>query len=144
MREIILTWRQVNRIHRVRNGIYQRHARLVSLLTDFGRLNPCYPDQSLNEEPHGAERILYTGEGRHGDQQLSPGNRALVAAIESGHSAPLFNKLAPGKWQFLGTWHVRDGEYVYLESGQRMIWRFTLEKNSLNKFNLSLFYEGED
>ncbi|MGH9915304.1 MAG: hypothetical protein ACRD63_08470, partial [Pyrinomonadaceae bacterium] len=86
--EIILTWRQVNRIHRIRSGVYQRHGKLISLLTDFGHFNPCYPDHSLNEESHKADRILYTGEGRHGDQQLSPGNRSLLAAIESGHSVP--------------------------------------------------------
>src|SRR4029079_12573106 len=40
----ILTWAEVSGIHRIRNGIYHRNGRLVSLLTDFGRINPCYPD----------------------------------------------------------------------------------------------------
>ncbi|MBC7911904.1 MAG: hypothetical protein H7Y30_15460, partial [Pyrinomonadaceae bacterium] len=46
-----LSWAEVNRTHRIRNGVYQRRGRLVSLLTDFGRINPCYPDwQSESED----------------------------------------------------------------------------------------------
>src|ERR687886_599295 len=78
----ILSWAEVNRTHRIQNGVYQRAGRLISLLTDFGRINPCYPDKQ-NE---GGDTISYTGEGRRGDQYLNPGNAALLAAIESGHS----------------------------------------------------------
>src|SRR5689334_22143869 len=83
----ILSWEEVSRTHRVRNGIYQRSGRLISLLTDFGRINPCYPDRAAEDE----NTIYYTGNGRRGDQYLNPGNRALLAAIESSHSVPLFN-----------------------------------------------------
>ncbi len=74
----ILSWAEVNRTHRIRNGVYQRNGRLISLLTDFGRINPCYPDR-VAESP---DTIYYTGNGRRGDQYLNPGNRALLAAIE--------------------------------------------------------------
>ena len=124
----VFSWAEVSRVHRTRVGIYQRGGRLVSLLTDFGRINPCYPDT------HGAreDTILYTGNGRRGDQRLDPQNRALLDAIGSGVSVPLFNKLAPGRWEFLGFWHVTRGHYVFDEKQSRMVWKFTLEKTGDN------------
>ena len=120
----VLTWEEVSRTHRVRNGVYHRGGRLVSLLTDFGRINPCYPD-ALSAD---GESIVYTGEGRHGDQHLSPGNRALLSAVESGHAVPLFNKLGPGRWQLTGRWRVASAEHRFDEREQRMLWRFTLKR----------------
>ena len=122
--ERLLTWEEVSRTHPVRNGVYQRGGRLVSLLTDFGRINPCYPDDLSAD----GETISYTGEGRHGDQHLSPGNRALLAAVETGHAVPLFNKLAPGRWQLTGFWRVTSAEHRYDEKEERMLWRFTLRR----------------
>lgn len=127
--EEILSWADVNRFHRIRNGIYQRKERLISLLTDFGRINPCYPDNANDE----GDEISYTGEGRHGDQLLSPGNRALLAAIKSKHAVPLFNKLSAGRWQFLGYWRVVNGKHIFDEKENRMLWKFTLQKANLNK-----------
>lgn len=122
----VLTWEEVSRTHRVRNGVYHRGERLVSLLTDFGRINPCYPD-ALSED---GGSIVYTGEGRHGDQHLSPGNRALLAAIETGHAVPLFNKLGTGRWQLTGRWRVAAAEHRFDEREQRMLWRFTLKRQN--------------
>ena len=121
----VLTWEEVNRTHRVRNGVYQRGERLISLLTDFGRINPCYPD-ALSDD---GDTIVYHGEGRHGDQHLSPGNRALLAAVESGHAVPLFNKLGVGRWQLTGLWRVTSAEHRFDEQEQRMLWRFTLKRS---------------
>ena len=120
----IISWAEVNRTHRIRNGVYQRNGRLVSLLTDFGRINPCYPDRAVE----GDNSILYTGEGRRGDQHLSPGNRALLAAIESGHAVPLFNKFGVGRWQHMGFWRVRAARQFFDEGEQRMLWQFTLQR----------------
>jgi hypothetical protein len=120
----LLSWAEVNRTHRVRNGVYQRNGRLISLLTDFGRINPCYPDR----QSESGERIYYTGAGRRGDQTLTPPNRALLAAIESGHGVPLFNKLSVGRWQHMGYWRVTAGRQIYHEEEQRMLWLFTLER----------------
>lgn len=120
----IISWAEVNQTHRIQNGVYQRGGRLVSLLTDFGRINPCYPDR---QETSG-DTILYTGEGRRGDQHLSPGNRALLAAIESSHAVPLFNKLGVGRWQYMGLWRVTRGSHVFDEKENRMLWHFTLKK----------------
>lgn len=121
----IVSWQKVSEVHRIRNGIYHRKGRLISLLTDFGKINPCYPDF------HGDSReiINYTGSGRRGDQKLDTYNRALLDAIDSGHAVPLFNKLKVGQWEFLGYWHVVDGEYVFDDSRERMIWRFKLERS---------------
>lgn len=120
----ILSWEQVSEIHKIRNGIYQRSGRLISLLTDFGRINPCYPDYHGNSE----DVIYYTGYGRRGDQKLDAFNRALLDAIELKLVVPLFNKLAPGRWEFMGYWRVLDGEYVYDENRTRMVWKFTLQR----------------
>ena len=111
-------------IHRIRNGIYQRNGRLISLLTDFGRINPCYPDFHGNS----ADTIFYTGSGRRGDQKLDTHNRALLDAAGTGLSVPLFNKLSPGKWEFLGLWQVMEGRYIFDENQNRMLWKFTLQK----------------
>ena len=118
----VFTWSEVSRIHRVRNGIYQRNGKLISLLTDFGRINPCYPDF------HGDTNqvIHYTGSGRRGDQKLDAANRALLDATKSDIAVPLFNKLSAGRWEFTGFWTVHDGQYVFDEKQNRMLWKFTL------------------
>ena len=123
----ILSWTEVNRTHRIRNGVYQCEGKLISLLTDFGRINPCYPDR-WNDEA--GETIHYTGEGRRGDQHLSPGNRALLAAIETAHAVPLFNKLSVGRWQHMGFWRVTDAKHIFDEQENRMLWLFTLQRAS--------------
>ena len=122
----VLSWNDVSEVHKIRNGIYQRNGRLISLLTDFGRINPCYPDF------HGETRdtIFYTGSGRRGNQKLDVANRALLNAIKSKLSVPLFNKLGVGRWEFTGFWQVTDGKYVFDEERQRMIWRFTLVRSN--------------
>ena len=128
----VLSWNDVSEVHKIRNGIYQRNGRLISLLTDFGRINPCYPDF------HGETRdtIFYTGSGRRGNQKLDAANRALLNAIKSKLSVPLFNKLGVGRWEFTGFWQVTDGKYVFDEERQRMIWRFTLVRSKRNRLGL--------
>jgi len=120
----IVRWSEVSRIHKILNGIYQRNGHLISLLTDFGRINPCYPDV------HGrtADTIFYTGNGRRGDQKMDAQNQALLDAVNTGVSAPLFNKLKPGHWEFMGYWRVTDAHYIFDEKQERMVWRFTLER----------------
>jgi 5-methylcytosine-specific restriction protein A len=120
----VFSWTEVSEVHRVRNGIYHRNGVLISLLTDFGRINPCYPDFHGNT----ADVIHYTGSGRRGDQKLDRANQTLLDAITSRLEVPLFNKLAPGKWEFMGFWSVIDGQYVFDEKQNRMLWKFTLSK----------------
>lgn len=121
----ILSWEEVSRTHRVRNGVYQRGGRLVSLLTDFGLINPCYPDRHDDNDP---DTVHYVGAGRRGDQHLCPANRALLDAVRTGHAVPLFNKLAPGRWQHTGLWRVTSARHEYDDREQRMLWRFTLKR----------------
>jgi len=121
----IFSWDAVAEIHKIRNGIYQRKGKLISLLTDFGKINACYPD--FHGSTH--DTIFYTGAGRRGDQKLDSFNRAMFNAIESKHSVPLFNKLAVGRWQFTGFWRVIEGKYIFDEAQNRMIWKFTLERD---------------
>jgi hypothetical protein len=118
----VLSWSRVAELHKVHNGIYHRGGRLISLLTDFGRINPCYPDF------HGesSDVIHYTGSGRRGNQKLDAANQALLAAIGTCHAVPLFNKLGVNRWQYLGEWQVAGGDYVLDESAGRMVWKFTL------------------
>jgi len=120
----VFTWSEVSEIHKIRNGIYQRNGRLISLLTDFGRINPCYPDF------HGdtSDTIHYTGSGRRGDQKLDAANRALLDAAGTDVTVPLFNKLGVGRWEFTGFWRVVDGHYVFDESQDRMLWKFKLSR----------------
>ena len=121
----LLTWDEVRRTHRIRNGVHQRDGRLVSLLTDFGLINTCYPDRRDEAD---ADTVEYVGAGRRGDQHLTPANRALLAAVESGHAVPLFNKLGVGRWQYTGRWRVAAARHEFDPAGQRMLWRFTLKR----------------
>lgn len=120
----IYSWNEVNKIHKTRNGIYQKNGKLRSLLTDFGRINPCYPDF----EGETAETIFYTGAGRRGDQKLDVYNRALHDAIPTQITVPLFCKIKVNQWEFMGHWQVIDAEYVFEQNSQRNIWSFVLKR----------------
>jgi hypothetical protein len=119
----VLTWNEVSEVHKVRNGIYQRNGKLISLLTDFGKLTRCYQDF------HGDKpgEIFYTGSGRRGDQKLDAANQALINAIETKQTVPLFCKLKVGQWEFLGLHQITNAEYIFDETTARMVWKFTLK-----------------
>ncbi|MEO6655956.1 MAG: hypothetical protein ABIO36_07705 [Pyrinomonadaceae bacterium] len=123
----IYSWSEITTIHKIRRGIYQSNGHLISLLTDFGRINSCYPDEQGDSD----STIFYTGNGRRGDQKLDAQNRALVEAVTSKTEVPLFNKLAVGKWQFMGYWRVVYAVYIFDEKQSRMVWKFTLQKLEL-------------
>lgn len=120
----ILPWDKVSEIHKSRNGIYQQEGKLISLLTDFGKINPCYPDFTGET----ADEIFYTGAGRRGDQKLDIWNRAMLEAIDSKNKVPLFCKLKVNQWQFKGFWRVMKGEYIFDEFRERMVWKFRLKR----------------
>ena len=122
----VLSWAEVTRTHRTRRGVYHRDGQLVSLLTDMGQFNSCYPDRAHSS----GGAIDYTGEGRRGDQALTPGNRALLAAVETAHPVPLFCKLAAGRWRHTGLWRVASARHVFDEGARRMLWSFTLEREA--------------
>lgn len=122
----ILSWDEVSEIHKIRNGIYQRSGKLISLLTDFGKINPCYPDFHGDTE----NTIFYTGAGRRGNQKLDSFNQAMFNAVESKHAVPLFNKIKVGEWEFMGFWRVAEGRYIYDDTQKRMVWKFRLERQN--------------
>jgi hypothetical protein len=121
----IFAWKEVSEIHQSRRGIYQRKGKLISLLTDFGKINPCYPDFTGAT----ADEIFYTGAGRRGDQKLDIWNQALLKAIENRVKVPLFCKLKVGRWQFLGFWQVTNAEYIFDQISDRMVWKFRLKRD---------------
>ncbi|CAN5567093.1 hypothetical protein BH10ACI1_BH10ACI1_31040 [soil metagenome] len=116
-------WAEVSEIHKTRRGIYQKNGELISLLTDFGKINPCYPDFHGDSK----ETIFYTGAGKRGDQKLDVWNKAILDAIKSSEAVPLFNKLKVGQWEFLGFWRVVEAQYIFDEQQNRMVWKFTLK-----------------
>ena len=118
----IITWAELSRFHKTRNGIYQTRGALKSLLTDLGKISKCYPDIATDD----GNMLLYTGSGRRGNQKLDVRNRALLDAIRSKIPVPLFCKLAVNKWKYMGLWRVVDSEYVFESTNKRMIWRFVL------------------
>lgn len=131
----IFSWNEVSEIHKIRNGIYQKNGRLISLLTDFGKINPCYPDFHGDTQ----DTIFYTGAGRRGDQKLDSFNQAMFNAIETNHAVPLFNKLKVGHWQFLGFWQITKGKYIFDEAQKRMVWKFTLQRFDNRKLLQAIF-----
>lgn len=124
----IFSWDEVSRLHKSRNGIYQKKGKLISLLTDFGKINPAYPDFHGETE----NTIFYTGAGKRGDQKLDIFNQSLLDAIETAQRVPLFCKIAVNQWKFLGFWRVTAGEYIFDETQARMIWKFRLERSKKN------------
>lgn len=122
---LVFDWSTVSKVHMARNGIYQRDGELVSLLTDFGKVTPCYPDF----EGDSPDTIFYTGSGRRGNQKRDVWNRAMIAAVHSRRAVPLFCKLEVNRWRFMGYWRVVDSEYVFEEKRERMVWRFVLKKS---------------
>lgn len=129
----IYSWNSVFAIHKSRNGIYQRNGELISLLTDFGKINPCYPDSTSET----ANEIFYTGAGRRGNQKLDVWNKSLHNAIKTEIAVPLFCKLKVNQWKFLGYWKVRDADYIFEEQNQRNIWSFVLKRVDLQEFDKS-------
>jgi hypothetical protein len=125
--DTVISWNEVSEIHKVRNGIYQKDGKLISLLTDFGKITKCYNDF----EGETSDTIFYTGSGRRGDQKLDVFNQSLINAIETNHTVPLFCKIKVGQWKFLGNWKVIEAMYIFDEKGERMVWKFTLEKTNV-------------
>lgn len=120
----IFSWNEVSKIHKTRNGIYQRKGKIISLLTDFGKINPCYPDFH-GDSP---ETIFYTGAGRRGDQKLDIYNQAMLDAVKTRVAVPLFCKIKVNQWKFLGFWQVVDADFVFEEQNKRNVWSFVLKK----------------
>ena len=70
----VLPWSRIAEVHKIRNGIYQRSGRLISLLTDFGRINPCGFES----------RVMTSMHAELGTADIGKVKAALIDAL--GHS----------------------------------------------------------
>jgi len=87
--------------------------------------NP-YQDRKMDDN-----RILYTGEGRLGDQKMTRGNIVLRQQMEENYPIYVFEKKSPGQYTFLGQYKVlsvqketqRDSE-----GEDRLVFLFELDR----------------
>jgi len=94
------------------------------------------PEESV-ENPYNdrfeGESLLYTGEGRLGDQQMTRGNLALKMQIEKRFPIYVFQKRSPGKYMFLGQYNVvsvQTEKQYDVHGTLRNVFIFKLEKVS--------------
>jgi len=108
----VLSNRQISRVFNVctRRGIrYSGNLRTginhVVLTTVLNKTPEEMVENPYNDRFIG-ESLLYTGEGRFGDQQMTRGNLALKMQMEKHFPIFVFEKKAPGKYMFLGQYNV--------------------------------------
>ncbi|MEM2995351.1 MAG: YDG/SRA domain-containing protein [Candidatus Bathyarchaeia archaeon] len=79
-----------------------RHVVLITVLhktsEDLTRIP--YEDRKVGE------CLLYTGEGRYGNQKMSRGNLVLKQQMEKGYPIYVFERKSPGRYAFLGEYEV--------------------------------------
>lgn len=68
--------------------------------TSQDRVSNPYQDRKVDD------RLLYTGEGRYGDQTMTRGNLVLKQQIERNYPLFVFEKKSPGRYVFLGQFKV--------------------------------------
>jgi len=85
--------------------------------------NP-YQDRKIGED-----RILYTGEGRFGDQKMTRGNLVLRQQMEKSYPIYVFKKKSPGRYVFLGQYKVlsvQNETQKDSEGEERLVFLFEL------------------
>jgi 5-methylcytosine-specific restriction protein A len=90
--------------------------------------NP-YKDRKFNN------KILYTGEGRYGDQRMERGNLVLKQQKERKYPIYVFEKKKPGQYAFLGQFNVvsvQKGTQRDARGNKRKVFLFKLGKLDLN------------
>ncbi|MEM2281058.1 MAG: YDG/SRA domain-containing protein [Candidatus Bathyarchaeia archaeon] len=94
------------------------------------------PEESV-ENPYNdrfeGENLLYTGEGRLGDQQMKRGNLVLKMQMEKGFPIFVFEKKSPGRYMFLGQFNiesVQTEKQPDIEGKQRKVFIFKLKRVS--------------
>lgn len=135
----ILSNREISRIFNVctRRGIrYSGNLKAgishVVLTTVLNKTPEESVENPYNDRVEG-ESLLYTGEGRIGDQQMTKGNLVLKMQMEKHFPIFVFEKKAPGKYMFLGQYNVVSVqiEKQYDVHGKlRNVFMFRLEKVS--------------
>ncbi|MEM2676005.1 MAG: YDG/SRA domain-containing protein [Candidatus Bathyarchaeia archaeon] len=77
--------------------------------------------------------LLYTGEGKSGDQQMTRGNLALKMQMEKRFPIYIFQKKSPGKYMFIGQYNVvsvQTEKQYDVHGTLRNVFIFKLEKVS--------------
>jgi hypothetical protein len=98
----------------------------VQFYVDAGE-DPAYVDRRLDDG-----RISLVGRGKRsrGDQRLSHGNKALAALVDQDHpvSFPVYEKVAPNLYRYLGDYFVEKVDYEELDDERPgyKIYRFLL------------------
>lgn len=108
----ILSNREISRIFDVcaqrgirYNGSLQKGIRHIVLITVLHKT----PEESLRNPYNDRledDILLYTGEGRAGNQKMERGNLALKRQMTEGYPIFVFEKKSPGKYMFLGQYNV--------------------------------------
>jgi hypothetical protein len=113
-----LSWRDVLAVHGSRRGIRVTD-RQASVLLDFGL-------SSYVNRREGT-RIYYEGEGKRGDQTLTPGNAGLLACLEARRPVRMFERVRPGVWFDRGEYLVVNVAQRCSKAQGRRVFEFTLE-----------------
>ncbi|MCS7113981.1 MAG: YDG/SRA domain-containing protein [Nitrososphaerota archaeon] len=74
--------------------------------------------------------LLYTGEGRVGNQKMERGNLALKMQMEKKYPVYVFEKKTPGRYMFLGQFDVKsvhEENQPDANGSERKVYLFKLE-----------------
>jgi hypothetical protein len=108
-----------------RKGILRRGAELGIIFAYRGARRVHYGDKLR----HRQGEVLYIGEGKRGDQKLTPGNKALLTAIDAKTPLKLFldcgDVFKPKKLLYAGEWKVVSHRYGKI-GGARRVYQFRL------------------
>lgn len=109
----------------LRDGI--NHVVLITVLDKT-------PEESVqnpyNDRMEG-EYLLYTGEGRFGNQEMQRGNLALKLQTEKHYPIFVFEKKTPGRYMFLGQYNVTSMQRETQKDGKgnrRSVFLYKLER----------------
>ena len=111
-------WADVRGAHGGRRGIRKLPDGGLSLLLDYGLsgyLN-CWEGEVLH----------YLGQGKTGDQIVTPATALMFDALEHALPARVWERVRPGEWYDLGTFEVIGVERR--EVGGRMVFDFRLKR----------------
>jgi len=77
------------------------------------------------------DKLLYTGEGRYGDQKMNRGNLVLKRQTEKSYPIYVFEKKSPGKYVFMSKYKVvlvRNEVQTDSHGEKRQVFVFELHK----------------
>lgn len=84
-----------------------------------------------------SEYLLYTGEGRFGNQKMRRGNLALKLQMERQYPIFVFEKKTPGRYMFLGQYKVTSVQRETqkdVKGNRRSVFLYKLERVVVSVF----------